>query len=181
MSRLARAHALLLGLLAAALLLLPPPAAAAETSLELKVKAAFLYNFVRFVSWPPEHSPGAGKPYVLCAVDAAEFAETLAETVGDKLVEGHGLRVLALRGGDDLERCHVAYVGGSDPATVQAQLRSADGQGVLTVHEAVTAVDGGVVRFFLQDRRVRFEVNTAAARQQRLQLSSRLLGVATRL
>lgn len=161
-------------------LLLPPPVAA-EASLELKVKAAFLFNFVRFVGWPPERAPALGQPYVLCTLDSAEFAAVLAETVNGKQVDGHGLQVLALRSGDALGACHVAYVAGNDPAVVDTQLRGAGGLGVLTVHEASAAVPSGVLRFFIDDRRVRFEVNGAAAERQRLQLSSRLLGVATRL
>lgn len=173
------AAALLLALCGALAALLPP-AAAAQSSLELKVKAAFLFNFVKFVGWPPERSPAGEQPYVLCTIDAADFAAVLGDAVRNKLVDGHALQVRPLRAGDPLGDCHVAYAAGRDPAATEALLRAGAGLGVLTVHEAHSAVSSGVLRFFLEDRRVRFEVNTAAADQQRLQLSSRLLGVATR-
>jgi len=174
-----RIPTLLLALGLAAALATPP--AAAEGELELKVKAAFLFNFVKFVSWPPQRSPAEGQPYQLCMVNAEALAGVLGEAVRDKQVEGHALQVRVLRAGETQAGCHIVYAAGSDPATAEALLHDSAGQGVLTVHEARSAVSSGVVRFFLEDRRMRFEVNTSAAEQQHLQLSSRLLSVATRL
>ncbi|HSW11815.1 MAG TPA: YfiR family protein [Solimonas sp.] len=175
-----QASALLLALCCVGAGLLPSLAMAGD-DLELKVKAAFLFNFVKFVSWPPERRPADGQPYQLCMIDAAAFASVLTEAVRDKQISGHPLQVRSLHPGDALDGCHVAYVASDDPITAEARLRAGAGLGVLTVHEARSAINSGVVRFFQEDRRVRFEVNTAAADQQHLQLSSRLLGVATRL
>lgn len=154
---------------------------AAQNDLELKVKAAFLFNFLKFVTWPPGRAPTAADPPVLCVVGAADFAAVLAETVRDKAVEGNEVRVLKLDPGESFASCHVAYFAATSTDTAEAQLRGAAGRGVLTVHEADQAVPSGVVRFFLEDRRVRFELNTTAAEREQLQLSSRLLGVARRV
>lgn len=167
-------------LLALALALAAPPAAA-DSELELKVKAAFLFNFVKFVTWPPERSPAEGQPYQLCMVNAEALAGVLDRAVRDKQIEGHALQVRTLRASETQAGCHIVYAAGSDPSTAEALLQASAGQGVLTVHEARSPVSSGVVRFFLEDRHVRFEVNTSAAEQQHLQLSSRLLSVATRL
>jgi len=172
------AAALLLGLLLALAL----PAGAQEPGeLELKVKAAFLFNFVKFITWPPPRMPARDEAYALCTIDAPEFAAMLAEVVRGKAVEGHALDVRSLRRGEGVSACHVVYFAAADPELVEATLRPASGPGILTVHEARAAVPSGAVRFYVAERRVRFEVNTAAAEQQQLQLSSRLLGVATRL
>lgn len=160
---------------------LTPARAVAQGELELKVKAAFLFNFLKFVTWPPGRAPTAAAPPVLCVVGAADFAAVLAETVRDKEVGGYEVRVLNLAPGESLASCHAAYLPASSADKAEAQLRGTAGYSVLTVHEADQAVPSGVVRFFLEDRRVRFEINTTAAEREHLQVSSRLLGVATRV
>ncbi|HKY92376.1 MAG TPA: YfiR family protein [Nevskiaceae bacterium] len=151
-----------------------------DAELERRVKAAFVFNFVKFVTWPPARAPAPGQPYVLCVVDADAFARTMSGTVRDKRVEGRPLVVKEIQAGATMAECHVAYLGPRDAAATQAVLDAA-GQGVLTVHEADAPVPDGVVRFFLQDRRVRFEVNVPAAARRQLELSSRLLSVAERV
>lgn len=166
---------LLLGMLHAS------SAAGADTDLERKVKAAFIFNFVKFVTWPPARMPAVDQPYVLCSVDAPEFGAAMTDTVRDKRIEGHPVVVKDLNAGESMAACHVVFAGGGGRDGTATALRGAEGLGILTVHEADAALPSGIVRFFIQDRRVRFEVNTAAAAREHLQLSSRLLAVAERV
>jgi hypothetical protein len=133
------------------------------------------------VTWPAARLPAPGQPYVLCVVDATPFARTLSGTVRDKRVDAHPLVVKELEADHSMAECHVAFVSGHEAVATQEILHAATGQGVLTVHEADAPLPDGVVRFFIDDRRVRFEVNVAAATRQRLEISSRLLSVAERV
>jgi hypothetical protein len=165
-----------------ALVLASVPPARAQTELEHKVKAAFLFNFLKFVTWPTDRGPADGHPYVLCVIGDARFTRTLGQAVEDKSVSGHPLEVRDVVAGAALNGCHLAYLapGPAAPAA-ESTLGTATGDGVLTVHESDVAVPSGVIRFFLDQQRVRFEINTAAAERRNLNLSSRLLGVAERV
>ncbi|HVT35165.1 MAG TPA: YfiR family protein, partial [Nevskiaceae bacterium] len=71
-----------------------------------------------------------------------------------------------------------AYLGAADAALQARVLRSLAGSGVLTVYDAAERRPGGAIRMFVEDQRMRFEVNTAVVEREHLELSSRLLGVA---
>lgn len=169
-------------LLAVAALGALPASATAQVELEQKVKAAFLFNFMKFVTWPPDREPAEQQPYVLCVVDDQRFTRTLHLAIRGKVVSGRPVEVRELAGGAPLRVCHLVWLGaGPGPQATESVLRGAAGGGVLTVHEAEAAVPSGVIRLFLDQQRIRFEVNTAAAEREHLQLSSRLLGVAVRV
>lgn len=154
----------------------------AQIDLEQKVKAAFLFNFLKFVTWPQARTPADGKPYVMCVIDNESFTRTLALAIRDKTVSGHPVEVQDLAPGAPLGECHLAYLAptASMEATESA-LVGASGLGVLTVHEADAAVPSGVIRFFLDQQRVRFEINTSAAQRENLHVSSRLMELAERV
>lgn len=157
--------------------------AGAQTSeLEQKVKAAFLFNFLKFVTWPQGRIPAQGEPYVLCVIGDERFTQTLRQGTQNKSVSGHAVEVRDLAPAAPLRACHLAYLAPASAASgAEAILGGAAGAGVLTVHEAGAAVPSGVMRFFLDQQRIRFEVNTAAAARENLHLSSRLMGVAERV
>lgn len=163
----------LLGALAATAV----PCAQAAEPLELKVKAAFVFNFVRFASWPPERLPDPASVIDLCVLGDPGFLDAVRETVSGKSVGAHPLRARALSDPAELASCHLAYVG--QAADAARALSVAAGHGVLTVHDGATTSPHGVVRFFLEERRIRFEINSAAAARENLQLSSKLLSLAS--
>lgn len=163
-------------LLTCVLVLAALPLHAAEPA-EFRLKAAFVFNFVRFTSWPPERLPDDGSPIEICAAAEASFVDALRETVDDKAIGTHPLRVREIGADDDLRSCHVVYVGARGDAG--RILAGSSGRGILTVHNGDSASRDGVVRFFIDDRRIRFEINSGAAERESLQLSSKLLSLAS--
>jgi hypothetical protein len=130
---------LLIGLTLAA----PVPA---DVSLELKVKAAFLFNFARFVVWPASKFVNYHSPIYLCVVEPDPLGAVLEESVRGKIIDNRPVEVRRSAHVEDLLDCHVAYVGGDDSlktATLLARLGSA---GVMTVHEAGRPLAYGVAR-----------------------------------
>jgi hypothetical protein len=154
-------------------------AAVVDADLELKIKAAFLFNFAKFVDWGPDRLASAEAPIVICVVPPDPFDGILDETVRDKRVGGHPLVVQRIAPGSSLRGCHILYAGMRDPSALIALFASTSGGGVMTIHEANEALPGGVARLFLEENRVRFEINTAAAEREGLQISSKLLSVAS--
>jgi hypothetical protein len=167
-------------LLAASALLLAAVAAAQGPS-EHEVKAAFLYNFTKFVEWP-ETKFNADNQLLICVVGNDPFADELRAAIEGKAVRGKRLTMLYLSDGDDPRRCHVLFISGEsgiDPSSVLDHLH---GAGVLTVGDLDGfAAQGGVINFRMEDRRVRFEINAEAAEEEGLRISSQLFKLAIRI
>lgn len=161
-----------------AALLLPVNRAGANEELELRVKAAFLFNFTRFAHWPEASFAGEHSPIVMCVLESDPIAPVLEQTVQDKEVDAHPVQVERRRWRDDLARCHLLYVGGAETAPVKAVFETTRSAPVLTVHELDDALPAGVARLYLDDGRLRFEINEADAQRRDLQFSAKLLGLA---
>jgi hypothetical protein len=153
--------------------LLGGTAAAQKVSLEYQVKAAYLFNFTKFVDWP-EHAMPAGAPITICVAAPSPFGNTLEQTVHGELVAGRALTTRVVR---DSTGCHVLFV--PEGATAAPLLRDARATPVLTVGESPEFLrDGGVVNFVMDDGKVRFEISHEAAARAQLRISSRLLRLA---
>jgi uncharacterized protein DUF4154 len=165
--------------LALALLACWTGTALAEVSLEQRVKAAFLFNFAKFTTWPGDKLAGADSTIQFCVLDGDAIAPALEEALFGKSIDQHPLVLRRLTKPDQFRGCHVAYLGAVVPERLPTLLSAIGGAGVLAVYEADGTQRDGVVRFYLEDNKVRFEINEAAAQRERLQLSSRLLGIAS--
>jgi hypothetical protein len=145
---------------------------AQDVSKEYRVKAAFLYNFVKFVEWPTRQAPGA---IVICVAGRNPFGNVLSDTVRGETIDGRSLDARVLLEPED--RCHVIFI--PEGANAGAYLRAARGQPILTVGETPGFIEqGGMVRFYLDSGTVRFEIHRDAAERAGLRISSRLLQLA---
>lgn len=146
---------------------------------EYQVKAAFLFNVARFVEWPADAFASPTSPVTFCVVGADPFGGTLDEALRGRQVSGRTPVVKRLRAISPASGCHVVFLAAGDAgqATALADLGAAS---VLTVADSPGfASRGGIVSLFLDDQRVRFEVNTEAAERARLHISSRVLALAS--
>jgi YfiR/HmsC-like len=142
------------------------------------VKAAFLFNFVKFVEWPIDAAPSS-TPLVIGVVGSDGIEESLLATIGGKAINGRPLTVKRLSGADDVTRVHLLFVGSDEKGRVTELLRRVDGISVLTVSDADRfCQSGGVIGLLMEDNRVRFDVNLDAADRGRLKVSSKLLALA---
>ncbi len=163
----------------ACLLLLASAGRAAEGASEYAVKAAFLYNFAKFVEWPARTFAGAADPIVLCVLGENPFGTLLDDAVRDKTVNGRQISVHESKTLSAAAGCHIVFLA-SD--SLDESLSALANKSVLTVSDAESAVDrGAIIGLKLEERKVRFEVNLVAARKARLKLSSQLLKIAVRL
>jgi hypothetical protein len=156
----------------------PGPAETKPVDLEYQVKAAFLFNFAKFVEWPPDAFPDPATPVAICVLGEDPFGQGLDAVVEGETLNGRRLVVRRLRDLLQTRDCHVLFVSRSEkelPA-LMAGLRSG---GVLTVGEGDDFLEqGGMIRFVLEQNRVRFDINLDAAERGRLKLSSKLLRLA---
>lgn len=144
---------------------------------EYDVKAAFIYNFTKYIEWPPSALPG-NTPIVIGIVGRDPFGRSLDELLHGKTVSGRSFRVRRLTWTDEeISGCHVLFVtaGASDPARL-SKLR---GRPVLTIGESPGFTSkGGIINFVIEGGRVRFDVNPDLANAAGIQISSKLLSLA---
>jgi len=152
--------------------------AGAQVATAPELKAAFLFNFVRFTTWPADALP-AGGPIAICVLGDRPVAQALEDFTRDQHLDGHAIVVRRLRDQDAGRDCHLLYASdlrADREARLIAQTR---GAAVLTASDSATFMQrGGIAAFHLAAGRMRFSVNPSAAKRARLQVSSRLLGLA---
>lgn len=166
-------------LLALGLLVAGPVADAAEALTESQVKAAYLYNFAKFVEWPAEAFTAAQAAFVLCVPGTTGLGGALSGIDG-KPVQGRPLQVRRNVRPDELKACHLLFVPESEEHATAEWLRRAGTLPVLTVGASEGfAAAGGVIGFVTGEERVQFEINPDAAGRVNLKISSQLLKLAT--
>jgi YfiR/HmsC-like len=151
----------------------------AREASEYQIKAAFLYNFAKFIEWPPEKSRGADHPMKICIVGDDPFGSVLDESIKDKTIGGRRLVVQRLKMGQNVKDCQVAFISSSEKTHARTFLEGLKGASVLTVGDTEGfAALGGVINFTMEENRVRFEINVDAAERAHLKISSKLLSLA---
>jgi hypothetical protein len=154
-------------------------AADGNASSEYQVKAAFLFHFAQFVDWPAEAFKGADSPLTYCTLGEDPFHGALDATLNGKTVGARAFRVRHFKQVQELQECQVLFVGAGEKKAVLSALDVAKRGPVLTVGEAEHFVqDGGMIEFFLEDNKVRFNINLDAAERAKLKISARLLALA---
>jgi hypothetical protein len=145
---------------------------------EYSIKAAFLYNFSRFVSWP-EKVAQHNDEFELCVIGNDPFGKVL-DTLSGKSVHGQPLKVRRLTDGAITGACQLVYIGESETKQFARLLGMVRARPVLTVSDIDDfAMHGGIIRFKLDNKKVRFDINVDAAERAGLKISSRLLSLAT--
>jgi hypothetical protein len=163
----------------AAVLGLALPCGAYEPSQEYKVKAAFIFNFAKFIEWPREVFSSADAPFVIAVVGADPFNGALEQAVAGKRVGTRGVEIRHFDSVDKIGPCQILFVPTTDDNSQVQIIRKVENDHVLTVGESDNfSSNGGSFRFFTEDNKMRFEVNTDATDRAQLKISSKLLKLA---
>lgn len=146
---------------------------------EYRVKAAFLYNFAKFVEWPAGEFKGPDDPVTICVLGRGPLGPLLEQAVSGKQIEGHPLVAREITETRDAAVCQILFVAAGEKKRLPAILDQLKAGSVLTVGETQNfATGGGVINFKLEDGKVRLEVNLHAAERAKLRISSKLLSLA---
>lgn len=143
---------------------------------EYEVKAAFLFNFTKFIEWPPSQLRD-GEAIIIGIVGHDPFGKSIDDIVQGKSVDGHSVSVRRYRWSDELGNCHLLFVpaGESDGAKLS---KLASRSVVLVGETPGFNRKGGMINFVIDGGRVRFEINSSAAKSAGVVISSKLLGLA---
>ncbi len=158
----------------AGLLAIVDPVGAQQVE-EYQLKAAVLYNLASFVVWPERAVSDASQPFVIGVIGSDPFKAHL-DALESETVAGRPVQIRRFADLGDVATAHILFVGASKEVRLPQVLAAIAGRNVLTVGEAADfAADGGVIRWFIEKDRLRFEVNRCAAALAGLEISSRLL------
>ena len=175
---LSRARSAVIRAAAAVLIFCHPTDAGPQRSrpAEAEVKAAFLFNFTKFVEWPASAPPGQ---FEICTLADAAFDDVLARTVAGESTDGRPIVRATPLAPDVVRACHILFIGHGVGAQAIRWIAAVARSPVLIVGESKTAEDAGAhITFVIEDNRVKFDVNDDAASQAGLKISSKLLRVA---
>ena len=185
MAFLTRRVAWLIGLACASApwLCVPMSAAQADPTLESEVKAAFLYNFSKYVEYPPAAFAGddAGT-FRICVLADPAFVKAVDAIIAGETIDGRTVTRQIPDSAGAARACHILFISRDEMGRAQQLLTAVERAPVLTVGDAADFLKrGGAIAFIRDGDRVRFDVNVAEAHRGGLEISSRLLRVARRV
>jgi hypothetical protein len=147
---------------------------------EYQIKAAFIYNFARFVEWPPAAFADTNSPMIIGVLGQNVFGNVLAQTISGKTVKGHPLEFEVFKSAAEATKCHVLFISSSEKTRLSKILAQLQSSNILTVGDEMDnfITDGGMINLRIVDDKVRFEINNEAAKKADLIISSKLLRLA---
>ena len=149
------------------------------TGSEYQVKAAFLFNFTKYVKWPESAFDNERSPIVVAVVGDDPFGRLLDEALHDKAIGARKYEVRRFKTAEDLEACHVLFVSASESTKIAKIGEHYASTSTLLIGDTEHfAVRGGAIGFYFEDKKTRFEINTDATKRATLELSSQLLKLA---
>jgi uncharacterized protein DUF4154 len=174
-----KGHRALWAVTAALLLLAAPPARAQVRAEASDVQAVFLFNFAQFVEWPPDAFSGPKDPLVIGVLGDDPFGSVLDETVHGETVRGRPFKIRRYRRLDEVKNCHILFISRSEAKRLEEILALVRDRPILTVSNGDDFTDqGGIIRFILEEDRIRLSIDLEAAQTTRLTFSSKLLRLA---
>lgn len=141
-----------------------------------QLKAVFLYNFTQFTEWPSTAFHSSSANFIIGILGNDPFGSYLDSLVKGEKVGEHRIVVQRFSNAEAAKNCHLLFINVSNPGEV---IRELENESILTIgNENNFTRVGGIIRFFTQSNKIRFQINLAAARAAKLSISSKLLRVA---
>lgn len=142
---------------------------------EYEVKAAFIYNFAKFVEWPSKPSQSS---VAVCVAGKDPFGSAFVP-IEDKTVGNKKIIIKRNVSFQNLEGCNILFISNSEKERLPQILEGLGGLPVLTIGDTTGfALDGVMINFYMEDKTVRFEINQGAVSHAGLKISSKLLKIA---
>jgi hypothetical protein len=166
-------------LLAALFALTDCAKSAGQSPTEYQVKAAYLFNFLKFVEWPDDPVAEPHGKWVIGFVGDTPIGDELAQLIAGKNVLGRDLQVKKFQAADNLRACNILFISESEKKRLPPILAELRGSSVLTVADMDDFIgSGGMIQFVVEDARVRVAIDVGATGRARLKVSSKLLSLA---
>lgn len=161
------------------LILLASVQTRAQVGRDSLLKAVYLVKLCHFVEWPASAFSGSNAPLVISILGYDPFGASLDQSVQGESVDGHKLVVQRYQDASDVKPCQILFINEKESDHTDL-LKSVSGHGTLTVSSDRNFIrQGGMIRFQIDNNRIKLEINADAARQENLLISSKLLRIAS--
>lgn len=150
---------------------------------EYEIKAAFLYNFGKFVEWRDDDKPQPNEPFIIGILGQDPFGRILDRLAARKQLKEHRIELKRFKKISEVRFCHILFISRSEQARLSEVIKKVKNDCTLTVSEIDNFIEeGGIIRLLTTpENKVRFEINNSAASDVGLKISSRLLRLAVNL
>jgi len=146
-----------------------------RTATEYQVKAAFIYNFTKFIEWPEGTFDNATTPVILCVAPSNPLTEIFS-SLNNMTVGGRKIEVRFCNTISGIENCHILFLASLDTTFIKERLDIVRGKGILTIGEVKEFSKlGGMINFFIEKGSLRFEVNLESSQNTGLKVGSQVL------
>jgi hypothetical protein len=150
-----------------------------QVSREYQLKAVFLFNFAQFTEWPTNAFASPDSPLVIGILGNDPFGPYLDETVKNETVHGRKIVVERFRRLEEIQTCHILYIGELEERHLDSIVRELKGKPVLTVSDIPNAaIRGVIIRFLTERNKIRFRINVDSMKEAGVTISSKLLRAA---
>lgn len=152
---------------------------------EYQIKAAFLYNFAKFVEWPAQAFARPTSPIIIGVLGENVFGGDLEKTIHGKAINSHPLQFKKIDSVAEATNCQILFISPSEKNHLPDILEGLRSASVLTVSETDNfTAEGGMINFITEkvgnSRTIHFQINNEAAKKAGLTISSKLLSLAAR-
>jgi hypothetical protein len=145
---------------------------------EYQIKAAMMVNFIQFVQWP-EDDPDESADFLTIGIFGADNFGSILDSLNGRIVNEKQIKLLRINSTKELRQCQVVFVPESESNHTDEILAAVNGFPVLTIGETDRFIQqGGIIRFFIEQNHVRFEINRTAAYHSKLKISAKLMEIA---
>src|ERR1051325_1244096 len=145
---------------------------------EYQLKAAFIFNFAKFVEWPPTAFSDAKSPFVVGVLGENPFSTDLERALHDKTLNRRPMKAVECRTLAEAKKCHIVFISASEKTRIREILKDLGPTNILTVSDADGFIEsGGMIAFYREGNKIRFEINDQTAKKAGLKIDSRLLGL----
>ncbi len=146
---------------------------------EYELKAAFLFNFVQFIDWPDSAFADKDSPFSIGVLGDDPFGDALDNIIAGQTAHNRKLIARRSKNLDDLKSCQMLFICASERERIGDVLKNLNNNAVVTVADSDGFIQsGGIINFFLQSNKIRFEINLDAASRRGIKISSQLLRLA---
>jgi hypothetical protein len=164
------------------------------TNQEYQIKAAFLFNFLKFVEWPKSKTKDPNEPIIIGIIGENLFKDAF-ENLKNRSIEGKKVIVKQYKGISEFDNApkehpqikairesHLLFISPSEKIFALNILESVKEYGVLTVADYKGFLEaGGIINLVMEEKKVQFEINMIAAKQSGITIRSQLLRLAKKV
>lgn len=148
-------------------------------STEYELKAAFIFNFAKYIRWPASSTAEVNKPFVIGLIGKDPFGSVLDDAMRGQNVDSRVVVVKRFARIDDIVNCDILFVGSSEKGNLRSIFAVSRKAPVLTVSDMDQfAENGGMINLITEANRIRFAINVEAVERAGLKPGSQLLRLA---